>query len=112
MTSLQVRTNEYWKVHRDLSRERGPASSYLCEGGCQGRAAEWANVHGTKEYVPLCIPCHRRYDRSTTCRYGHNVEKFGRTPVGTCRVCSRLDSAHRQGTRNMCATCGLKNCRC
>jgi len=47
---------------------------------------------------------------SSTCKYGHDVLKWGRNG-STCKVCSRL---RRAGTYRSitCETCGYNPCRC
>jgi hypothetical protein len=63
--------NEYQNRHRRYRKLWGRPEDRPCEGGCQGRGAEWATIHGTpvphryrlyKDVVPLCVPCHRQYD--------------------------------------------------
>jgi hypothetical protein len=103
---------EYFRVHQRNRYQWGPASMYLCEGACNGLAQEWANVHGTDQYVPLCIPCHRVYDHPR-CPQGHDTAKFGRVVGGGCRVCHRLHEGRRRGTAaNLCKGCGLRRCQC
>ena len=60
----------YSANHNRVRKMRGSASNFLCEGGCQGRARDWALVHGKDgtdpaSYVPLCRRCHYRYDGET-----------------------------------------------
>jgi len=107
---LAPRTNAYYAKHQQLKMKRGSASDQLCEGGCGGKAHDWANVHGTEDYVPLCVNCHREYDYGTTCPKGHDVKTYGRVPSGGCRVCHRLDDARRTG-RSPCNVCGLARCQ-
>lgn len=59
---------QYVLRHKRLRRVCGSAARHLCEGGCQGRARDWAQIHGTSgldflaDYVPLCRSCHIQYD--------------------------------------------------
>lgn len=59
----------YSQLHRRVRRTRGNATDYLCAGCCQGRADEWATIHGREgldiylDYVPLCRHCHCEYDQ-------------------------------------------------
>lgn len=59
----------YHAVHKRLAAERGAASDYTCEL-CDNEAEEWAFDEPTgystdlSRYRPLCVPCHRRADRS------------------------------------------------
>jgi hypothetical protein len=105
----------YQYAHKWLCNNHGPASDYLCEGGCQGRAAEWAWVHGTTTYVPLCRQCHMQYDglsgAAGKCINGHNVTRWGRHRGGACKVCSRIHTASRSGWTR-CQNCGYGPCRC
>jgi hypothetical protein len=63
-------------LHQRLGRQQGPASAYPCQH-CGGPAAEWAYDHADPaerddprgpysldpaHYLPLCRPCHRRFD--------------------------------------------------
>lgn len=58
----------YSALHKRLTRQRGRAADHECVR-CPARAAEWAQVHLTDgediwaDYVPMCIYCHRQYDR-------------------------------------------------
>jgi hypothetical protein len=69
----------YAGVHYRIRIERGPAREYDCLH-CEGPAREWALNHdtpaerlrsgtegetfslNTADYLPLCTPCHRKYD--------------------------------------------------
>jgi hypothetical protein len=71
----------YSANHNRVRKTRGPASAQLCEGGCQGRAYDWAYLHDTDpaepaSYVPLCRRCHNQYDkdaeRAGMARRAHN----------------------------------------
>lgn len=79
----------YSSVHVTLTHVRGRAAEYTCE--CGKQAAEWAYTHddpcpnemvddrGMKfstdldRYKPMCLRCHRLYDKSTIthCPHGH-----------------------------------------
>lgn len=54
--------SQYKGGHMAINREARPATNYLCEGGCQSQATNWANVHGTDDFIPMCRSCHLRYD--------------------------------------------------
>ncbi|MFF6993430.1 hypothetical protein ACFY93_00490 [Streptomyces sp. NPDC008313] len=76
----------YDKAHHIVRMERGKASAHPCWRACGKQGAEWAYDHldpnesrdekgrhvGTPystdpmHYVPLCLTCHRRFDRETT----------------------------------------------
>jgi hypothetical protein len=71
----------YSANHVRVRKARGSASGQLCEGGCQGRAYDWAHLHSTDpaspaSYVPLCRRCHNEYDkdaeRAGMARRSHN----------------------------------------
>jgi hypothetical protein len=59
--------------HTRVVRRRGSARTHECvhctEHGRHTRGRDWAQVHGTDgqdpwaDYVALCRPCHRAYDR-------------------------------------------------
>jgi hypothetical protein len=103
----------YIRLHDRLRKRFGSARAQLCEGGCQGRADEWANVHGTSSYVTLCTPCHARYDfPPDRCPGRHDVAHYGRGVAG-CKVCDRIRHAMRRGGI-VCQTCGyaFMHCRC
>lgn len=72
----------YITVHARLRRERGPAKLHTC-AHCQQRSAQhWAYNHtdpapridrvgcpysaDLDRYIPLCAPCHDRFDRFQT----------------------------------------------
>jgi hypothetical protein len=74
----------YHGVHDRLRAQRGAASDHSC-AHCDNQAAEWAYSHSDPDeridarirrpysldlshYIPLCVPCHRRFDlaRRTT----------------------------------------------
>lgn len=68
----------YKAAHQRIGRERGAASGFLCT--CGRRARDWAYDYSdlnpyfeagrsnspystdTNRYIPLCKPCHRRFD--------------------------------------------------
>ena len=71
----------YRGAHRRIEAEKGRASNHACEK-CGGQAAEWAYNHEDDEevyghhgacfmafslspdfYVPMCVPCHRAFDK-------------------------------------------------
>jgi hypothetical protein len=56
--------------HDRVRRSRGRAKDYQC-ARCDQPAGEWATIHGRtgfdpQDYEPLCIPCHRSYDRQVS----------------------------------------------
>ena len=67
----------YTSCHIRVHRTRGPAVQHMCEH-CSSPAAEWAydhtdpdeltSAHGQpysldpSRYLPLCRPCHRKFD--------------------------------------------------
>jgi hypothetical protein len=73
----------YATAHDRVREARGPAADWLC-AHCGGRAAQWAYDHqdpnvlvgrngggsprsystDPAHYIPLCIPCHRKLDKS------------------------------------------------
>lgn len=61
---------EYKAFHnRTLPRARGEAKQFKCiYKRCNNQAKEWSWIHGTnpyhvKNYRPMCVSCHRKYDR-------------------------------------------------
>lgn len=64
----------YQSMHRRIVRLYGPASSHPCLAFCGNDARHWAYIglgHDSGElryseslddYIPLCVPCHRRFD--------------------------------------------------
>lgn len=68
----------YMTAHKRIMKLRGKASDYPCVR-CHGDAAEWAYLHtdpqvkrdatgsystDPEHYAPMCVRCHRRFDRS------------------------------------------------
>jgi hypothetical protein len=70
---------EYWKVHRAVKDIHGPAKLHDC-AFCSRDAHDWAYNHRDSNegvakynscaysndpnfYIPLCRPCHRRFDK-------------------------------------------------
>ena len=56
----------YHANHAMVRKERGPAWKYQCEH-CGGQAQTWATKRGASgesvaDYMPLCWPCHAKYD--------------------------------------------------
>jgi hypothetical protein len=76
VTAPQLSARGQWKgadahprtVHKRVTRRQGPASTHQCVR-CPQRARDWARIHTEDgqdpwaDYVPLCRPCHRRYDQ-------------------------------------------------
>jgi hypothetical protein len=76
----------YVKAHYNVRKQREKASAYPCWRECGRQGAEWAYDHADSNevcdgdgrqagipystdpmhYVPLCIPCHRQFDKRTT----------------------------------------------
>lgn len=61
--------NAYVARHRNVRDARGKAREYPCEH-CGQQGASWAQIHGTDgespgDYMPLCWPCHAKYDDFT-----------------------------------------------
>lgn len=60
----------YWARHQRVYQIRGRADHCSLRPGlsdCISEDYEWAQIHGTggldvREYVALCVPCHRAYD--------------------------------------------------
>lgn len=68
----------YRGMHKMVESRNGKASEHLCVG-CLGQASEWAYDHEDDDqvyrpdgkaysrsfdhYLPMCVPCHRRFDR-------------------------------------------------
>jgi hypothetical protein len=97
---LKAGTKEHARFHSSLRDKRGFAGRFLCEGGCGGRAKEWAWVHDRDprdmgSYVPLCVACHRHYDRP------------GRTVWATCKHCDveLTDENRSKGRKHSCKEC-------
>lgn len=56
----------YFRMHARLREARGSATTYRCVD-CGRQAEQWAWVHDEDpcdfdNYVPMCRPCHKRYD--------------------------------------------------
>lgn len=67
----------YQAMHLRVESERGKPSECAACGTTIAKRFEWANLTGhyddTHDYVRLCVPCHRRFDRrrrggDATCR--------------------------------------------
>jgi hypothetical protein len=59
---------KYLARHARVRTVRGKATEYECSSCGTQIAREWAQVHGgdpfdVMAYQPMCIPCHRDYDR-------------------------------------------------
>ena len=54
--------------HKRVRKLRGKATEHSCNH-CGNQARDWATIHGhdgydpQEDYIPLCRPCHRKYDR-------------------------------------------------
>jgi len=75
----------YQSAHRRVEDARGRASEHTCQT-CGGPAREWAYDHKDKaavvcpigrpysldiaRYVPMCVSCHRRFDRAVAREQG------------------------------------------
>jgi hypothetical protein len=70
-------TLSYFAIHKWLRRHYGTASH--CENRCRGKY-EWALIKGKKHekniknYKPLCVKCHRNYDK----KFGKDTPMFGK----------------------------------
>ncbi len=68
----------YKSAHEAVRRHRGRAAEHDCDG-CQKRAKHWAYDHldpderrdgervysnNPSHYLPMCVSCHHRFDRS------------------------------------------------
>lgn len=92
----------YYRIHKDLRQERGPAAEYPCEkcGTTEGRR-EWAYQYNAgddeltetrpgrffgckyaldvwKNYSPMCVPCHRKLDREKDPRIMETFRRNGK----------------------------------
>jgi len=80
----------YVGAHQRVYKLRGPAANHSCEH-CAEPAAEWAYDHtcpnerpdpkrrgpysaDPTHYFPLCIPCHKRFDKSQRALARQNKE--------------------------------------
>lgn len=108
----------YAAAHLRVKRLRGRASLHLC-AHCGGRARDWAYDHkdpkeltgpagpglpdapysaDPSHYIPLCKPCHTRFDSfGETCKHGHprtaentHVDRRG---WRSCKPCRRAAAA-------------------
>ena len=63
VSSHTSKRGRYVYIHRQVQREYGPASFYLC--GCGRRAQHWHNTKFTglnpniEDYDALCAKCHK-----------------------------------------------------
>ena len=74
-------TSDYHKNHREVRKARGPAWSHSCEH-CAGQAQTWAMKHESdgsspEDYMPLCWPCHAKYDDFAARLPGNTGRKYG-----------------------------------
>lgn len=109
----------YSGIHAHLSRTRGRAVEHVC--ACGARAAEWAYTHDdpcpnervdprgkrfsvdVARYVPMCLRCHRLYDKSaiTRCPQGHEyTEENTLMDAGKrkCKTCVYARNRKRKPT--------------
>lgn len=78
----------YQSAHQRVRKELGPASDHACTL-CAGPAFHWAYSHldanevqsewGPYSYqpwffVPLCVPCHKRFDLHRACNSGKGAK--------------------------------------
>lgn len=84
VTKLPRDNPSYLSIHKQVHRRRGKASEHVCQH-CGGQAKQWAYDHLDPDerigvmvvrgerfqlrysvdharYMPLCIPCHRKFD--------------------------------------------------
>lgn len=89
-------TTEYVNEHQLVRKVRGlPGPCDEC--GTTASRREWANISGQylglDDYRPLCVPCHRSFDR----RRGHDRREnhgWSPNPSGTrCAVCRARSKA-------------------
>jgi hypothetical protein len=95
--------NTYWGAHKRIARRRGPARNHPCVI-CAQPAVHWAlsaDATGLKsdsigrfsenpdDYLPMCLPCHRKYDadQRVTCKRGHVFDNFTVRGIRACRTC-------------------------
>lgn len=90
----------YTGIHRRLERDRGKASEFECVG-CGEPAQEWAYDHldldeagrplsmKVEHYHPMCISCHRRFDKRDTCTKGHEFTEENTYVYKGARQCRR-----------------------
>ena len=78
-----VKDNAYFTAHARVRRLRGSASTHVCRH-CGDGAQDWAYDHGdasatsdsegrvfsdnADHYLPLCLPCHRAFDKESSRR--------------------------------------------
>ena len=112
---LRIETPSYGAVHTRLERDRGLASTHVCE--CGAPATEWAYDNADPDeiyeierepfrvrrystdpahYRPMCHSCHFRFDARTIthCKRGHEFteENTYQNPTSgwrQCRECQR-----------------------
>lgn len=86
----------YKTLHQWVYRHKGRPGP--CEH-CGDTETEWANRsqeyrRDIADWLALCRPCHRTYDRKSTCRRGHEMVEANTyiDPRGypQCRECSRI----------------------
>lgn len=100
--------SNYSTIHHRVFDKRGSAKDQICvkhaELGENIRADEWAQVHGTDgedpwaDYVPLCISCHRIYDRPhRTARWHAHNQRISKliTDLNIRRTGIPLSPEHR-----------------
>lgn len=82
----------YRGAHRRVEAERGAAGDYPCQE-CGKRASEWAYNHEDEAelhgyhgnhlmafslspnfYVPMCVPCHRAFDKEKRTNETHDLQ--------------------------------------
>lgn len=69
----------YSALHHWISRHKGKALN-CSECGLKEGKFEWANVDGKykrvlEDYVSMCKPCHRKYDKRDYSFLGENMKK-------------------------------------
>jgi hypothetical protein len=99
----------YFSIHRWVYARLGkPVTCSQCGATKEEVTIQWANISGEykrdlSDFKPLCLPCHKRYDRfkryGNKCRNGHDltdpqnlrvigVSKRGVPYIG-CKACRR-----------------------
>lgn len=99
----------YFSIHRWLYARKGhPDRCQDCGATKEEITIQWANISGqykrdVDDYKPLCVPCHKRYDRfkkyGNRCRKGHDLTDPANVGIGsksakgiqyiTCLACRR-----------------------
>jgi len=81
---------------------------YNLANGVADRCAFWEHVRPVTHQENIAEAF------GSTCKYGHNVARWGRdlSGGGGCKVCRRISHATRHGIFVGCHDCGYSPCRC